>query len=327
VSVLLPIYNHSRYVAEAVTSVLQQTYSHLELIAWDDGSSDDSWEQLVAAAGDDPRVRTFRHPGDANRGLNATLRAALAEASGVYIAILASDDAFLPSRLAAGVAVLEATNGVACHAGVEVVDENGRPKGDDWGSPYRAPGTTFQQMLVRNVASAPTLLVRRETLLRVGGFLNEPKYEDAYMMLRLAAEGDVHELPQTLARYRITPGSIYTVTNAAGKSLSSYFEVLQLVRRYSTLGAAPSADLSMAINAWESLMALHEHRQLPRASGANEQALLGVLIDAWWFELRSSMRRRTLLRLLLMPNAVGRPVRRRLLTRLQGRGLRGGRPH
>ena len=92
VSVLLPVYNHSRYVAEAVTSVRQQTYSHLELIAWDDGSSDDSWEQLVVAAGDDPRIRTFRHPRSANRGLNATLRAALAEASGVYIAILASDD-------------------------------------------------------------------------------------------------------------------------------------------------------------------------------------------------------------------------------------------
>lgn len=312
VSVLMPIYNHGAFVAVAVASVLGQTHRHLELIAWDDGSTDDSWDRLVQTAGDDPRVRLRRHDDGCNLGVNATLRACLAEATGTYIAILASDDAFLPTRLADGVATLESTDAVACHARVRVIDVVDQALNPTWGAPYRAPGDTFQQMLVRNVAMVPTLLVRRTALIDVGGFAGEPRFEDAYLMLRLSAVGRVIALPQVLASYRITPGGIYSTSTRSSSHLRNYLEALLMLMETPWLAAERRSQLELAIAAWQDLCDLAELQRVPRPQSWRQAALVGILIDAWWGELRPSLDGRALARLVLTPGPVGRPARRRV---------------
>src|SRR5689334_5445893 len=103
VTVVMPAYNAARYVTEAITGVLNQSYRDFELIVVDDGSSDDT-RDVIAAFRDD-RLVLVEH--DANRGVAAALNTGLQLAHGEYIAVQHADDISLPQRLAAQVAALD----------------------------------------------------------------------------------------------------------------------------------------------------------------------------------------------------------------------------
>lgn len=98
VSVVIPLYNHARYVEAAIASVRAQTLADWELLVIDDGSSDGSAEAVEAllARSPDPRIRLHRQP---NAGSHATINRGLAMARGQYLAVLNSDDLFAPTRL------------------------------------------------------------------------------------------------------------------------------------------------------------------------------------------------------------------------------------
>ncbi len=95
ISVVMPAYNHDRYVAAAIESVLGQTYPEWELIVIDDASQDGTWEVLQSFK--DARLRLKRH--EVNQGAYATLNEALEMAKGEYIAIINSDDVFATNRI------------------------------------------------------------------------------------------------------------------------------------------------------------------------------------------------------------------------------------
>ena len=97
VSVVIPSYNHERFIREAMDSVLAQTLADLELIVIDDGSVDGSREIIRACAATDPRVRVFEQ---ANAGAHAAINRGITLARGEFVAILNSDDRYAPSRLA-----------------------------------------------------------------------------------------------------------------------------------------------------------------------------------------------------------------------------------
>jgi len=107
VTVVMPVYNVSAYVAEAVRSVLAQTFTDYELVIVDDGSTDDSLQ--ICAAFDDPRIRIVRQ---ANRGLAGARNTGIAESRGRYIALLDSDDRWLPEKLALHVIHLDNNAGI-----------------------------------------------------------------------------------------------------------------------------------------------------------------------------------------------------------------------
>ena len=99
VSVIMPVYDGADLVGRAVASVLAQTFPDWELLAVDDGSSDDSAVVLNRFAAEDPRVRVIRHP--VNRGESGSRNTALAAARGSLIAYLDHDDEYYPGHLAA----------------------------------------------------------------------------------------------------------------------------------------------------------------------------------------------------------------------------------
>ena len=105
VSVIMPVHNAADTLGASVRSVLGQTYVDLELLITDDGSTDDSWDQVQQFADDDERVRPQRLPtsGGAARARNA----AIGRARGNYVAFLDSDDMWLPEKLAKQVAFAE----------------------------------------------------------------------------------------------------------------------------------------------------------------------------------------------------------------------------
>jgi glycosyltransferase involved in cell wall biosynthesis len=96
ISVIMPAYNHERFVGAATESVLKQSFSDLELVVVDDGSKDRTGEIVRSYAAQDPRVRYIHQENqDAYNSLNRGLR----EATGDWLAIINSDDVFELSRL------------------------------------------------------------------------------------------------------------------------------------------------------------------------------------------------------------------------------------
>ena len=93
VSVIIPTFNRSSLVKAAINSVLEQTFSDFELIVVDDGSTDGTQEQLR------PYLGRIRYLYQANRGVSAAQNAGLREARGEWVAILASDDVWHPTKL------------------------------------------------------------------------------------------------------------------------------------------------------------------------------------------------------------------------------------
>ena len=101
VSVIIPCYNYAHFLAEAIESVLCQTYSHYEIIAIDDGSTDNSSDVATSY----PEVRYIRQE---NRGLSESRNRGIWESRGAYLVFLDADDRLLPAALEIGVNALGA---------------------------------------------------------------------------------------------------------------------------------------------------------------------------------------------------------------------------
>lgn len=124
VSVVLPVYNGARYVADSIQSVLQQTYPHVELIVVDDGSSDETAE-IVMRHTLDPRVRLIRQE---NRKLPGALNTGFAKAQGEYLTWTSADNLMHPEMLSELVAFLDVhADAEMVYADEQLIDESGMP--------------------------------------------------------------------------------------------------------------------------------------------------------------------------------------------------------
>jgi glycosyltransferase involved in cell wall biosynthesis len=198
---VLPVRNGGRYLAEAVGSVLQQQGVSLELIVVDDRSTDDSLAIAQAWQLRDDRVRILAAT---TSGLVAALNAGTAAAAGEFIARMDADDVAMPRRFSAQVAYLDEHPGsVAVGSGTERIDEQGRLLGL-MRYPTEPERVTAALLAGDPVMCHPTMVMRRETLLEVGGYRAEQfPSEDVDLLLRLEAAGALANLAEPLLRYRI----------------------------------------------------------------------------------------------------------------------------
>ncbi len=212
VSVLMPVYNGGRYLRPAVASVLAQTFADFELLAMDDGSSDDSAAVLNGYASADPRVRVVSRP---NRGLVHTLNEGLALARGRYVARMDADDVCRPDRLAKQVAYLDAhPDCVLVGSRVLVTDPDGLP------IRHMADERTHEAIDHAHLNRGwpvvhPAVTMRLDAVKRVGLYRDPYNtLEDTDLFLRLAEVGRLTNLPDVLLEYRQHFGSV-THTRAA----------------------------------------------------------------------------------------------------------------
>jgi glycosyltransferase involved in cell wall biosynthesis len=125
VSVIMPVYNVEKYVAQAIRSVLEQSFADFELIIIDDGGTDGSMEICRAVV--DHRIRILTQ---ANRGLAGARNTGIAAARGQFVALLDSDDSMHPEKLMRHVMHLYARPEVGVsYAGADLIDGAGRPLG------------------------------------------------------------------------------------------------------------------------------------------------------------------------------------------------------
>ncbi len=207
VSVVVPLYNHARYITEAIDSITAQGKLVQEIIVINDGSTDASAAVMERLARQDGRI-SFRT--QANQGAHATINSGLAAASGEFVTILNSDDAYLPGRLTALVAALDADRAadVAASA-LTFMDGTSTAVANPWYEEARAAQRTAPEMgaaLINGnfIMTTSNLLFRRSLLDEVGPFAALRYAHDLDFALRVLAQGRrILLVDQPLLRYRI----------------------------------------------------------------------------------------------------------------------------
>lgn len=203
VSVLLTCYNHIRYLPAALQSVVDQSYNDYEIIAVDDGSTDGTREWLAARP--EPIQKLFN---EENLGTYGSLNAALAKASGEFVAVLNDDDVWAPEKLAKQVALLDSDPKVGLvHTDGEFIDGEGKvvpgkPLGFRF--PTFVTGDILLGLVYENKIIASAALFRRRCVDELGGF--NPEYfgsGDWEMWFRIAMHWKVGFVPEPLTYYRV----------------------------------------------------------------------------------------------------------------------------
>lgn len=219
VSAVIPTYNYGRYVTEAVESALAQTYRAVEIIVVDDGSTDDTRDQL-RPYGD--RIRYIYQP---NQGLSAARNTGIRAARGRLIALLDSDDLWHPRRLEVQMRYLASNPDLGLVASDHVSDlRTGWRPLDDPDNPRVRP-VTMRELLVRSRFGSCGVLVRRECFDDLGYFDTSLRSaEDRDMWIRIASRYRVVKLDLPLWYYRPHGGSMST---AAARMEENEFRVLR----------------------------------------------------------------------------------------------------
>jgi GT2 family glycosyltransferase len=198
VSVVLPIYNAEPFLADAIGSILTQSFRDFELIAIDD-SSDTSGEILDQFARADNRVRAVHQ---LNAGMVAALNRGLDLARGEFIARMDADDVCHPERFARQVAFLDAHPNVAVvGCAVTLIDEAGnRIREVEYPSTPEAIATFLEN---GSPLAHPSVMMRRAAVLAVGGYREAYRNAEDYdLWLRMAERYCMANLSEHLLFYR-----------------------------------------------------------------------------------------------------------------------------
>lgn len=191
VSVVIPAYNpRPEWLAEAITSAVEQEPVPLEVLVVDDGSQ-------VPVTYDHPLVRVIRQ---SNGGVASARNTGVREAGGELVAFLDQDDVWRPGKLAAQVAAMTPDDAL-CFTGFDIIRDGTRLPG--WGGSVSG----YRQLLTGNPIGASTVLVRRSVLSEVGGFdPSLPGADDWDAWLRVARRTGLAHVPDVLASYRVHGG-------------------------------------------------------------------------------------------------------------------------
>ena len=207
VSVVIPTYNHARFIGHALASVCAQTFTDWEAIVVNNFSTDDT-ESVVASVAD-PRIRLVNF---ANHGVIAASRNyGMAMAWGELVAFLDSDDCWYPQKLEHCLQMIASGYDLVCHGEVWVSERDGvrRLREVSYGPEARA---SFESLLFEgNCISTSAVVARRQYLEAVGGFdeseaLNTA--EDYHLWLKLARAGaKIGFVREMLGEFRIHAGN------------------------------------------------------------------------------------------------------------------------
>jgi len=199
VSVVIPAYNAAPYIAQAVNSVVTQTFTDWELIVVDDGSTDDTPERIAPFLSD-PRISLHRKPnGGDSSARNFGIKLARAE----LIALLDADDSWLPTKLEKQVAIMAKYPDIGvCGTAERRISQNGDILVPSSGEEFH--GKAFPRLLYSPIADMSMALIRREVFEKVGLFDETlPMSEDYEFWLRVGMHFSFHVIPEPLACIRV----------------------------------------------------------------------------------------------------------------------------
>ena len=211
ISVIIPCYNSTAYLPQAIESVLAQTYQNYEIILVDDGSTDRICEVVSSYL---PSLHYIRQE---NRGPASARNTGLRAAKGEYLVFLDADDELLPGKLELQVNFLEQ------NPAIDIVYANGYTIKVVDGSEERelfsenglldkslgSPEQSLKSLALSNAFPIHTAMVRAQCVLEIGGFDEDlVALEDWDLWFRLAQEHHFAYLDEIVARYRVIPSGL-----------------------------------------------------------------------------------------------------------------------
>jgi glycosyltransferase involved in cell wall biosynthesis len=225
VTVLMPVYNASTYLREAISSVLQQTFTNFELLIIDDGSTDESIS--IINSFEDKRIRLVKN--EVNKGISASLNEGINLASTDLIARMDADDICYPERLALQVEHFRLNPITALlSTSVRVISDNGAPLFvDDFDRVHNAYNLNFICPVYHS-----TVMFRRSVILKLGGY-TVPYAEDLDLWWRLSRKYKLDHLQKILLDYRISDQSLSNVSKKQEYEQAHHELLLRHIEFYS----------------------------------------------------------------------------------------------
>lgn len=202
ISVIMAAYNAENTIEQAITSVLNQTYTNLELLVVNDCSKDNTVGIIEKIAEKDTRVRLINN--SKNSGVSYTRKHGLKESRGEWIAILDSDDAWTPDKLEKQIRLQKEKNADLLYTGSTFMDSDGKKV--DWY--LHAPAEiTYRRLLKQNLLSNSSSLVRKELYSQFYA-IGDNMHEDFAIWLGILKTGrKAYGVDEPLLIYRLTKTS------------------------------------------------------------------------------------------------------------------------
>lgn len=273
ISVVLGVYNGQRFIAQAVESILKQTFTDFEFIAVDDGSTDKTLSILQKYASQDPRLKVVQIP---HGGIVDAANAGLDAAQAPLIARADADDIAMPERFSKQAQYLAEHPEVVCLGSRmwlmepygSIIDQSHHPltheeidrellRGSGWAMPQ------------------PVAMLRKDAITKVGGYRKEYLWsEDLDLFLRMAEVGRMANLPDLLVKYRSHAGS----TNHRLPHVQFELSRKCIVETYRRRGLPVPADLD--------LMSPFENKPIDKYllwawAALREKNVRGARLNAW----------------------------------------------
>ncbi|MBK6984695.1 MAG: glycosyltransferase [Bacteroidetes bacterium] len=207
ISVLMPVYNGQQYLAEAIESILKQTYKHFELLILDDGSSDNS--ESIIKGFEDSRIVYIKN--ETNKGLIFTLNRGIGLSKGTFIARMDADDVSVSTRFEKQILEFEKDeNLVICGSFIKTFG-NGSEE-------YISHIPVTNAQILSSIFfvcpfAHPSVMIKKESLLQLNEFYREDyKHSEDYdLWSRLVFLGNSKNIPEFLLNYRIHDKQVSTV--------------------------------------------------------------------------------------------------------------------
>lgn len=322
VSIVMPAHNVQEFVAEAINSIIAQTFQAFELIIVDDGSTDATADILRAARTAWPlEANQLNILHRANSGAAAARNAGAAEARGDLLAFIDADDRWSPDTLAHLVATLEAhpKSDIACPQykridsdGIEV-NYLGEPvRATRRRSPEPRAFDAGETLVATPAESATGVLVRRQAFEAAGGFdaaLSSNNDVDCWLRILWTRKSTLVQCPHAIVDYRIRSDQITSnvrrMQNGHTLFLLNHKPLLDhigararrrhfgLVRAYWSLLAARQGDVALAVRCWLGAVFLYPRLVLPGTLGSSAVFAIAkaVLPGTLWQRLSAARRR------------------------------------
>jgi glycosyltransferase involved in cell wall biosynthesis len=204
VTVLMPAYNAGKYIGDAISSVLGQTFTDFELLIVNDGSTDNT-EEIIHSF-NDPRIKLIHQP---NAGVSAALNRGLKHAGAEYIARFDADDICYPHRLEVQYNFLrENKDYVLTGSASDFIDKNGNFL-FKW-EPEALEHEELKEIVYRTCPfDHPTVMYHRSVALSLNGYPGDAiHFEDHIFWTLFFEKGKLRNMPESLIKHRINPESV-----------------------------------------------------------------------------------------------------------------------
>lgn len=238
VSVIIPIYNHAKFIGEAIRSVLDQSYQDFEIIITNDGSTDNTLEAINKFS--DPRIKVFTF--EKNKGISNALNNCIVNSKGEYIALLNSDDTFLHDKLKKQVDFLEENkNTAAVFTLANIIDEDSLPFKDKdhfYFSIFDQPNRNKFEWLNHffyngNCLCHPSMMIRRQCFESVGYYdIRFHQMQDLELYVRICMKYDIYIIQERLVNFRVLDNEANTSGNRPDSRNRTAWEMEKILDNY-----------------------------------------------------------------------------------------------